>query len=169
MLFILVIFCGLVCFRNAGGAGEARVTIPPMKRAAAVALSACALLFLVATNWGRDQDAEAVRQATAGQARLLDDAMREVALLRQHTTKLEARLGKLEEDGTAVSDRLERVSDRLWSSVAKLRAALARAESDASSARTDVASALANATAAARSLSVLENRFEYHLRQHGGG
>jgi predicted nucleic acid-binding Zn-ribbon protein len=143
-----------------------------MKAAALAILVIVALAALGVTAWGSsrgsDVAAEAA-QAAEAQADRLDAALAEIEALQERTRELETELAGIEESSGRAGSQLDRVSGRLWGSLDKLRRSVADAKSANSSAASDAASALANAGAALRDLAILENRFEYHLRQHGGG
>ncbi len=156
---------------NAVGAGEARVTMRPMKAAALAVLVVVALGALAMTAWGSSRQSaatEAVKVAEA-QADRLDAAVAEIEVLQERTRGFEAELAEVEKSAGRAGLQLEQVSARLWRSLDKLRGSVAEARSADSSAASDASSALANASSALRDLAILENRFEYHLRQHGGG
>jgi len=148
------------------------VTIRPMKAAALAVLVIVALAGLVVTAWGSNRDSGVAAQAAQvarDQADRLDGALAQIDALQERTMELEAELAETEERSGRAGSQLERVSGRLWSSLDKLRRSVADAKSANSSASSDAATALANAGSALRDLAILENRFEYHLRQHGGG
>jgi uncharacterized protein with von Willebrand factor type A (vWA) domain len=143
-----------------------------MKAAALAVLVIVALAALVVTAWGSNRDSGVAAQAAQvarDQADRLDGALAQIEALQERTTELEAELAETEERSGRAGSQLERVSGRLWSSLDKLRRSVADAKSANSSASSDAATALANAGSALRDLAILENRFEYHLRQHGGG
>ncbi len=96
------------------------------------------------------------------------DALAALDALEEQIEELEQRVESLEDERVRTSKRLDRATERLWSSLSNLRAAVADAKAAGDSASSDVASALGQADAAARAIAVLDNRFEYHLRQHGG-
>ena len=76
----------------------------------------------------------------------------------------------LQKDNDRMGARLERVTDSLWASLKNVRGLMAEARAGSNEALAEVGSALERAESAARNLSVLEDRFEYHLRtDHGGG
>lgn len=144
------------------------MTIRSMKLGIGVVLLVLALAALILSACGREISHEATR-AAAEQGRLLEEARAEIAALEERTRELEESLARVEDQRDIAGTRVDRVSERLWSSLAKLREALSETKASGKSAAGDAASALANASAALRDLTILENRFEYHLRQHGGG
>jgi chromosome segregation ATPase len=116
--------------------------------------------------------------------RAVADDGRDVATVSRQATSateaidgLSARLADVRHDVAAIKDdnahaaaRLERVTGALWASLKKLRGTVADARSGSNSALADAESALQRAESAARDLSVLTDRFDYHLRaDHGGG
>lgn len=136
------------------------------------AIAAIALAVLAATGawlWAqREADAGvgAARTATARAAA----AEAAVAELSTELDRLEDRLGAATEDNGRFAARMERVREALWSSLQSLRGELAQARAGSKEALAGVGAAASEAQAAARQLSILEDRFEYHLRaDHGGG
>ncbi len=106
----------------------------------------------------------------------VDEALSSVALLEERIVELEEELDRRAAGQTKLRRRLDKVSKRLWGSLKGLREQLqgARAESSDASSEAAAASgaageALTRAEAAARDLTVLRDRFDYHLRQEGGG
>ena len=144
------------------------MTIPSMNRATGAVLLILAVAALVLPACGRE-GSDAATQAAAEQSRLLDDARAEIAALEARALELEESLAAIEEEREDAGTRVDRVTERLMSSLAKVREALSETKAAGNSAAGDAASALANAGAALRDLTILENRFEYHLRQHGSG
>ena len=146
------------------------MTIPAMKRATGALLLVVAAAALFLSLWGRETS-NAATEAAAEQAVLLQEAQTQIDALEDRTEQLEAELAEAtaEAAGDDLDLRLDRASERLWASVTKLREALSETKAAGDSAAEDAGSALANASAALRDLTILENRFEYHLRRHGGG
>ena len=139
------------------------MTIPCMKRAIAVSFALLAL-----AGCGRDapetgsKDTEAIEVA--------EEAMSAIADLEAESDELASALDDLKADRKGLSKRLANVAGRLRSSIGDLRAALADAEGEATSASGSAGAAVDKAESALRELSILENRFDYHLRNgHGGG
>lgn len=96
------------------------------------------------------------------------DALERVELLEDQGDELEAEIARLERRRERAAARLDRVTGKLWKSLDGLRDAVAEAKGAGDSSASQAAAALADAASAARALAVLENRFDYHLRQHGG-
>jgi chromosome segregation ATPase len=137
----------------------------------ALLLVAAVVAFSVAFSWGRG--------AGAG-----DDRSRRVAARAlQQAHELESRLRTVEEELAdlqgyterfdRLSRRLDRVRDRLQGSVADLRGSLADlggsldgASSKADQAASEASSAASRVERVARDLSVLTERFDYHVRNH---
>ena len=146
------------------------MTIRSMQRATGALLLILAAAALFLSVWSRESS-EAATEVAAEQAALLADARAEIDALEERAGLLEADLA--EATAASRSDdlalRMEEVTARLWASVKKLRAALSESRSTGKAAASDAASAAANAGAALRELTILENRFEYHLRQEGSG
>ena len=105
----------------------------------------------------------------------LDEARAEATAATEAVEELEARLETLEnelDDSTEATDRLTKqlrtATEKLRSSVGDLRGSLSEIRSIASGAAGDADSAVAQIGAVANDLSVLEDRFNFHLRSHGG-
>ena len=140
------------------------MTIPSMKRALATLL-----LILALGACGEDGSPTGAILEDEEARKLASDSMRAVDLLEERADELEAELEELRSGRSEAADRLETVTQRLWSSLSKVREALAEVKGGNAAAASEASSALSQASSAARSLTILENRFEYHLRQHGGG
>jgi hypothetical protein len=66
--------------------------------------------------------------------------------------------------------RLATLRERLWASISSVRTGLGDARSMSGAAAAEADDALARAGQVARDLSVLQQRYDYHLRRyHGGG
>ncbi len=130
-----------------------------------------ATIALALAGCGRGEAADAgLLDTTDEQAReQVADALRAVELLEDRTAELEAEVASLRDQRARAAARLDKATRRLWSSLSELRGSVAEARAAGESASSEVAAALSQAGAAARALAVLDNRFEYHLRQHGGG
>ncbi|MDQ3645384.1 MAG: hypothetical protein M3345_00445 [Actinomycetota bacterium] len=137
-----------------------------MRRATGATFLVVAVV-LVAPACGREAS-DAQTKAAAEQAQLLDETRAELEVLTERTEELGSHLDELEAGREDAAAQLDRVSERLWASLAKVREAVSEAKSAGGAASSDADSALANASAALRDLTILENRFEYHLSQHGG-
>ena len=122
---------------------------------ASVALSAC----------GSGEADEALARAQRG----ADDALEAVAKLEETTGELETELGELRADGDDLTARLDALAAKLKQRTETLETSIAKAKTSASTAAGDAASALGTASEAAREISILTNRLNYHLRNHGGG
>ena len=126
----------------------------------------CVVLLALAGCGSEDRpataDDEAREQAAAAHAA--------VESLETRTQELEDRIAEVEDAGSRLEARLEKVSERLWKSLGKARSSVDEVRESSGSALSQVSSALAEARAAARELTILQNRFDYHLRSdHGGG
>jgi len=109
------------------------------------------------------RSAEIVNQSTASSDRVL-------RIMSERLAAVKKDVAALEKDNDRMGARLERVTDSLWASLKNVRGLVAEARTGSNSALAEVGSALERAESAARNLSVLEDRFEYHLRtDHGGG
>jgi len=136
------------------------VRIPGSRLAAVVLLASVALS---ACGSGEADEALATAQRRA------DDALAAVEELEERTGDLETELGGLRADGDDLTARLDALAEKLKQRTEKLEASIDKAKSSASTAADDATSALGTASEAAREISVLTNRLNYHLRNHGGG
>lgn len=139
------------------------MTIRSMKRALATLLVVFAL-----TSCGESGSTDALLKDEEAR-KLASDSMRAVDLLEERAAELEAEIETLRSEKDDAAERLDTISGRLWSSLSKLRESLNEAKEGNAAALSEASSAAGQAASAARSLTILENRFEYHLRQHGGG
>lgn len=139
----------------AGRIKGARVTIRAMVRVVQACLVALFLSGCAPSDAPTGPSAETTAAIEALDERIADledDLLSETG----DRSKLDARLD-------ALGDRLDRALERLKESLEGVRTGSAEA-------RDSAASALANAQAVASDLSVLEERYDYHLRRyHGGG
>lgn len=134
-----------------------------------VSIALALAAFVGAALWSRAEANAGEGAARSATARALA-AEEAVADLQRELNGVESRLDDLTADRKQLSGRLERVSTALWDSLRRLRGDVAAAADGSKSALARVEDAAADAEGAARQLSVLEDRFEYHLRQdHGGG
>jgi predicted nucleic acid-binding Zn-ribbon protein len=133
------------------------VTIFAMRLLAA-AVTAAVVLPACGTGSGSDESLRKADDALAAAERSLtavDD-------LKEEVSALENRLDDARRKGAALSSRLDKATQKLWDSLARVRTSVSDAAGSASS-------ALASAQSAARDIAVLTQRFDYHLRQSGGG
>lgn len=119
----------------------------------AVALPAC--------GSGSGSDESLVRKADDAMA-AAERSLDAVAALEDEVAGLENRLDDARRKGAALSSRLDKATERLWESLGRVRASAGDAAGSASG-------ALSAAQSAAREIAVLTQRFDYHLRQTGGG
>jgi ABC-type transporter Mla subunit MlaD len=128
--------------------------MPVMARAALVPLIALLLGACASEAPPADTSAE-TDQAIAALETRVDDLADDLSDQASDSSKLDKQLG-------ALGERLDRAIERLQEALEGVRAGSQEATDQA-------ASALANVSAVASDLSVLERRFEYHLRSGGGG
>ena len=143
--------------------GEARVTIRYMYRAFALVLVA-ALAFVACgdeESGPTQEDLDAARAAASEAAEAVD--------------RLETRVESLEDDLASADDaaadvaaRLRKATKSLRASLGDLRASLGDIRATASDAVSSAEAAAGQVGAVARDLSVLEDRFNFHLSKHGG-
>lgn len=145
----------------------------PLTRVPSAALVAAVALALVASTgawlWAR---AGSDAGLGAAQAARVDAAQAQAAVerLSGEVTRLEKQVAALEADNAKSLERVDKVKESLWAALARLRVSVNEAAAGSKGAEAKIQSALDEAASAARALSVLEDRFEYHLRSdHGGG
>lgn len=127
-----------------------------------VMLAALAVSSLTAC--GRDENSDA-SSSTGESLAIAEEASQAVADLEERADELADDLDRIDGDRRALSKKLERIHNDLRDSIANLRASISDVESDASSARDSAQNALSEIQSALERLSVLENRFNYHLRK----
>jgi outer membrane murein-binding lipoprotein Lpp len=116
-------------------------------------------------------------QAVADDGRSVETVARQASSATEAIDALSERLKAVRKDIAALeagneraAARLDRVTGSLWASLRKTRGLVAEARAGSSDALVEAESALQRAESAARNLSVLQDRFDYHLRvDHGGG
>ena len=133
--------------------------IPGSRLAAVVILAS---FTLSACGSGEGDEALAAAQQRA------EDALQGVRELEKRTGELETELGDLRSEGNDVTSRLDALAAKLNTKTEKLESSIADAKSSASSAAGEAGDALGTADEAAREISILTNRLNYHLRNHGG-
>ena len=137
------------------------MTIRPMHRGALVLI--IVLLALAGCGRGGAGDGAEAQEAAATQQQLdeateaIEDLETELAELRDSVAAADERAGK-------TAARLDTISQRLWSSMARVRESVSEAKGMGADASAGASSALDQAAVAIRDLAVLENRFDYHLR-----
>ena len=141
--------------------------IPGNRLAAAIAF---AVVGLAACGGGEgDGELEAAQQRST---EALEDIERLEGALDELDGELKA-LGVDNDELTADHDelaaRLGDVNGRFKKSVGELTAALTELEASTMTARSNADDALGLAAEATRDISILTNRLDYHLRNHGGG
>lgn len=143
--------------------GEARVTIRYMYRALALVLFT-AMAFAACGD-----------EASGPTQRDLDEARAAAAEATEAVERLEARVESLEDDlataeeaSSGLGKRLRAATKSLRASLGDIRASLGDVRSSASEAVADADAALGQVGVVARDLTVLEDRFNFHLRSHGG-
>ena len=129
-------------------------------------LVAVALLASVALPACGSDEAD---EALAAAQRRADDALDGVTELEARTGRLETELGDLRADGDDLTARLDALAAKLKERTERLESSIAKAKDSSSAAAADAAGALGSASKAAREISILTNRLNYHLRNHGGG
>lgn len=126
-------------------------------------MARAALALLIALSFGACASADAPSEPST-------ETTQALSAIEDRVADLEADLLAAEDDRTKLDDRIAALGDKLDRSLERLREALAEARSGSSQAADSAASALATAQSVASDLSVLEERYEYHLRRyHGGG
>jgi hypothetical protein len=128
----------------------------------ATGLSACAS----ESTGGHGASRAAAARADAGRA------LASVQRLHGQIARLRHRLTVAHATQAAVRKRLARLSGGLWGAVEKLKSSLHDVQSQVSAAagaQSSASDALATAVQTSKDLSVLQQRFDYHLRHSGGG
>ncbi len=142
----------------------------PLTRPPAILLVAAALAAGAGSAWALTRlqapatDHARSAQVAAEQARATTDA------LGTRLERLQGEVDRLEGRYERLGRRLAEARTDLRSAIERLKATLAEARQTSRSAGSQAQDAIAEVENAARQLSVLEDRFEYHLqRDHGGG
>ncbi|MGH2749710.1 MAG: hypothetical protein ACRDK3_02360 [Actinomycetota bacterium] len=133
----------------------------PGNRLVAVVVLASAALPACGSGEGEQALASAREQTREALARL--------ERLEGRIDELESELGDARVSNDGVSARLDDLARKLKKSTARLEGSLGEAEGSATSAGGRAEEALGVAGEAARDISILTNRLNYHLRDHGGG
>jgi hypothetical protein len=161
---------------TAGVNGERRVTLrssPSVGRRGSAARVLCAVVVgaSMAVGCGRADDGLAEARRAALEAGEQTDALEaRVDELAGALESAERELDASARDREQLAGRVKRAAQRLRGSLERVRASVDEAHASSSSASSEAASALARAEEVARSLAVLENRYDYHLgNYHGGG
>lgn len=128
----------------------------------AAAVTAAVLLPACGSGSGSDESLRRAEDALATAERSLEAVDDLKADLKAEVSSLENRLDDARRKGAALSSRLDKATQRLWDSLDRIRTTASDAAGSASS-------AVASAQSAAREIAVLTQRFDYHLRQSGGG
>lgn len=138
------------------------MTIRAMKRATATSVLAVLAAASFAACGGSEEPVDPGAFEEAQQ--LAEEATEAVSDLETRVDDLVAELDRVDADRRSLANKFDRIHKDLRDSVANLRSSLSDATSDASSARSSAESALGEVEATLERLSVLENRFDYHLR-----
>jgi septal ring factor EnvC (AmiA/AmiB activator) len=133
------------------------------------ALCGACLLVLPAGCGRADDDLAAARRAALEAGRQLDDLDTRVDELATAIQSTELELASSDRERERLATRLERTAKRLRGSLTRLRNAMGEAQASSSDASSAASTALARAEELVRSLAVLQNRYDYHLRHHHGG
>lgn len=148
--------------------GEKRVTMPAMKMGViALLLAACGLSACASQAAEGQVGASEARSAGADARRALES----VDHLRSTVSHLRHELAGSRATDAAVRRRLGRLSHGLWKALGDLRGRVSETMSmaaAAANAEASAADALAQAARIGEDLSVLQQRFDYHLRHSGG-
>jgi chromosome segregation ATPase len=135
-----------------------------------------ALLLAVACG-GPDDLAASARDEIAAAVDAAQEAQDVASAAADHAADLEKRMERVrvelehaEDARSRMVARLATLRERLWASISSLRTGLGDARSMSGAAAAEADDALARAGQVARDLSVLQQRYDYHLRRyHGGG
>jgi chromosome segregation ATPase len=120
--------------------------------------------------------ADAARRDATEALESVDDLRAELTVqiddLTTLTEKLQGDLSARDRRDAKVDDRLDRLArrlDRLARRLDRALARIARSLESSDAVASDVQTALAEARSVARDLAVLDQRLDYHLKNHGGG
>ena len=137
------------------------MTIRAMQRAVLLVLAALAAASFAACGSSNDPEPS---QGSEEALRLAEDATEDIAALEERADDLAEELDKVDSDRRALASKFERIHKDLRDSIATVRASLSGISDEADSARDSAQAALGEMEDALERLSVLENRFDYHLR-----
>ncbi|HET7482899.1 MAG TPA: hypothetical protein VFK89_08570 [Actinomycetota bacterium] len=100
----------------------------------------------------------------------LDKALSQISSIQRTADGLAARVERLENRRDHMTERIDNLAARLGSALSDLRESLRARVGAADEAAATANDALNRAQSALDGLSVLENRFDYHMKHdHGGG
>ena len=138
------------------------MTIRAMQRAVVLSVLAAlaAASFVACGPSDKPTDSGAAEEAQ----QLAEEATDAVGDLEARTDDLAAELDRLDAGRRSLADKFDRIHGDLRDSISNLRASISEATSDAASAEDSAQAALGELESALKRLSVLENRFDYHLR-----
>ncbi|MGI8774010.1 MAG: hypothetical protein ACR2KQ_03170 [Actinomycetota bacterium] len=143
------------------------MTIRSMMRAIALLLVVSALG--ACGDDGDIVDTAAAEEVQAAQAEA-SDAAAAVARLETRIEALEEQLDAAAAAGSKAGKRLDYLAGRLKSSVEDLRGSMREVRGVADGAAAEMSAAVSKVAEVARRLTVLEDRFNFHLKkEHGGG
>ncbi|MGH2695194.1 MAG: hypothetical protein ACRDJJ_10340 [Actinomycetota bacterium] len=125
------------------------------------AASAALVALVLLAGCGGDPESRPDGSQAAGQPGL--DS------LEDRIVELEGLVDDLGASDDRLATRLRRTTQRLQGSVSALRSSLRAAEEDAGGALDDAGAALSRVEQVARDLSVLTERYDYHLKRYHGG
>ena len=133
----------------------------PLTSRAIVIVAALAVLTACGSDAGNDRTDPADAAARAQAAEALDRVASLTNRVERLGSEVKAQERAQSRMGDAIKTRLGVLAERLRESLAAVRATAASAEADADAAAAQIGGI-------ARSLSVLKERFDYHLRNGGG-
>ena len=152
---------------NAVERAEARVTIRNMGTLRRPAMIVAALGFVVLAACGDSGSDGDVSAMTADHKAA--QALAAIDELQDHADDLSKRIADLENQRSDMKDRIERVAARLQAALDQLLESVSERKGAIDSATSAANDALTRAQSALDGLSVLENRFDYHLKHSGEG
>lgn len=142
------------------------MTIPSMVRAAALMVVIVALFVAC----GDDGETRAADERVTDVIRQAEDTAATVDALTSTVEDLEAELDDLRSEGEDASAALKALRKKLNGALADLRTSLKDAKGKGDAAQASAASAASRAAEIARELTILEDRFNFHLKSdHKGG
>ncbi len=129
------------------------MTIPPTIGRAVIALSLAGSLAACASRDSLETRLGATDRSVTAAQEALDEFDQRIASV---------------EDAVESQRALKRRLRAMTATIVRLRERLAELRSSAAAASDEASQAVGTASQVSRSLAVLENRFDYHLRSHGG-
>lgn len=153
--------------RRAGYRARPRLGAVVLALGVLLALIAVLVVAIAGRSGGSVEDARAAADSALER---VEELTARVESLATDLGAATAALDEAEKSDRSLAAQLDNTSARLDKAIERLRKRAGAAGAAVESAAADSSSALAGVDAAARSLNVLQERYDYHLRRyHGGG